>query len=131
MASQALPPVDGSISLFPGFVDFHAKHNPERPWVLFPSFEDPSKATAITYTELANATHRIAHRARPGREGPEGLVVGLLINCDSILYVALMHGLLRAGIVVCIHLPYWHVDGALILKYLSLYRSLLVTLPKR
>lgn len=106
MASQALPPVDGSIPLFPGFVDFHAKHNPERPWVVFPSFEDPSKASAITFSELANATHRIAHLARPGREGPEGSAVGLLINCDNILYVALIHGLLRAGIVVSVQLAY-------------------------
>ena len=131
MASHALPPLDGSLTVVPGFVDFHAKHNPERPWVLFPSFNDPAKATSITFAELANATHRIAHLARPGRQGTEGAVVGLLINCDTILYIALMHGLMRAGIVVCIHFPYWLLDHTLILKYLSQCQSLLETHPKR
>ena len=106
MASQALPPLDGSLTVIPGFVDFHAKHNPEHPWALYPSFEDPSKPAAITFAELANATHRIAHLSRPGRRGPENAVVGLLIHCDSLLYVAVIQGLMRAGMVVCIHLPY-------------------------
>ena len=100
MDTQPLPPVDGSISVFPGFVDFHAEHNPARPWVLFPSFDDPSRPSSISFAELANATHRIAHRARPGRKGPEGSVIGLLINCDAILYATLLYGLVRAGLVV-------------------------------
>ncbi|KAI0698146.1 hypothetical protein BC835DRAFT_1413279 [Cytidiella melzeri] len=99
MASQLLPPLDGSLTLVPGCLDFHARHSPERPWVVFPSVEDPSKTSSISFAEFAKATHRIAHRARPGRHGKEGSVVGLLVHCDSILYVALIQGLIRAGIV--------------------------------
>ena len=37
---------------------------------------------------------------RPGRRGSEREVVILLIHTDTILYVSLLAGLIRAGIVV-------------------------------
>ncbi|KAI0337721.1 acetyl-CoA synthetase-like protein [Trametopsis cervina] len=94
-----LPPLDGSLTVIPGFVDFHATHNPQHPWVLFPSFEDPTQPITFTFSELAKATHRVAHRVRPGRKGEDGEVVALLIHTDAILYSALIQGLIRAGIV--------------------------------
>lgn len=98
--SPVLPPLDGSLTLTPGFVDFHAKHNANLPWAVFPSRDDPTKIDSVSFAELAKASHRIAHRARPGRTGSDGEVVGLLIHCDALLYAAIIHGLARAGLVV-------------------------------
>lgn len=94
------PPLDGSITVLPGFIDFHAEHNPMNAWAVFPSLDDPEEKTYITYAELAHASHRIAHALRPGRKGPEQQVVAIVVNCDTVFYVTLMVGLRRAGMVV-------------------------------
>lgn len=96
-----LPPLDGSIShVLPGFVDFHAKYNPDRPCYVFPypSLESDELRTT-SYLEFAQATHRAAHHFRPNREGPEGTVVALILNIDTLLYHAILVGLIRAGCV--------------------------------
>ncbi|TCD63026.1 putative NRPS-like protein biosynthetic cluster [Steccherinum ochraceum] len=93
------PPLDGSIYVLPGFVDFHAEYAPNNPWVVFPSREDPSTPASISYQEVAEATHRIAHVLRPGRVGPEQEIVAVLLHCDSIMYNATLVGMFRAGIV--------------------------------
>lgn len=106
------PPLDGSVHVLPGFVDFHAEHNPERPWVLFPSPGDTG-VISISYQEYADATHRIAHALRPllpptGKPdaATDRQVVAVLINCDTILYSALLAGMVRAGFVVRVDPPY-------------------------
>jgi acyl-CoA synthetase (AMP-forming)/AMP-acid ligase II len=95
----ARPPLDGSISVLPGFADFHAKHNPDREWARLASQGD-LPYTSISYTQFADATHRVAQHFRPDRTHAKGEVVALLIHCDTILYVALFVGLIRAGFVV-------------------------------
>lgn len=100
-ANIELPPLDGSIGhVLPGFVDFHAKHNPERPCYVFPypSIES-DELRNTSYLEFAQATHRVAHYFRPNREGPEGAVVALVLNVDALLYHAILIGLIRAGCV--------------------------------
>ncbi|EKM49837.1 uncharacterized protein PHACADRAFT_154467, partial [Phanerochaete carnosa HHB-10118-sp] len=99
MSSPLWPPLDGSISVVPGFIDFHAEHNPDRPWVVFPSSSSPDGIGSLTYADYAKATHRVAHAYRPYRHGPEGQVIGVLINCDTIHYVAIESGLIRAGLI--------------------------------
>lgn len=94
------PPLDGSLSVLPGFVDFHAEHNPDNAWAVFPSAEDPTKKSSISHRQLAGASHRIAHALRPGRAGPEQEVVAILVNCDTILYVVTIIGMFRAGMIV-------------------------------
>ncbi|CAL1703594.1 unnamed protein product [Somion occarium] len=94
-----LPPLDGSITVLPGFVDFHAEHNPSRPWVKFPSAEHPGESTSVSFLEFAKATHSIAHTLRPGRTGDDGEIVAVLIHCDNILYLALLAGMVRAGLI--------------------------------
>lgn len=95
-----VPPHDGSLTVIPGFVDFHAEHNTDFPWAKFPSRTHHGQAEVITFVQFAQATHRVAHRARPHRHGSDGTVVTLLIHCDTILYVATLAGLIRANIVV-------------------------------
>ncbi|GJE90357.1 acetyl-CoA synthetase-like protein [Phanerochaete sordida] len=91
------PPLDGSLPVLPGFVDFHAEHNPERPWALLSAGPELPVET-VTFAEFARATHRIAHALRPDRAGPDDEVVAVLVNCDSVLYLALLAGMIRAGL---------------------------------
>lgn len=106
-----LPPLDGSLIVFPGFVDFQAQNNPDKPWVIYPtSGSSPTNTREISYLEFAKATHRIAHAIRPGRAGPEQEVVALIINTDNIINVTLFIGMIRAGIVVSILLLKWMIE---------------------
>ena len=100
MANPVPPPRDGSITVVPGFIDFHAQHNADLPYAVFPSKDHADGMDEVSFSEFALASHRIAHFARPGRVGDDGQVVAVLINCDVILYVALLTGLMRAGIIV-------------------------------
>lgn len=99
-ASPVLPPLNGSLSLIPGLVDFHAEYNSTSPFFLF-LFPDLSSDTlgSISFLEFAQAIHRVAHSFRPGRKGEEGAVVAIIANCDTLLYHALVAGLIRAGLV--------------------------------
>ena len=100
MAHRARPPHDGSLTVIPGFVDFHAEHNADFPWAKYPSRSEPGAIEVITFSQFAEATHRVAHKVRPARQGSDGEVVTLLIHCDTILYVTTLAGLIRANIVV-------------------------------
>lgn len=97
--SPALPPLDGSISVLPGFVDFHAKHNADLPWALL-SAGPELPVQSVSFAQYAGATHRVAHLLRPERVGKDKDVVAILVNCDTIVYLALIAGLVRAGLVV-------------------------------
>ena len=99
-SSPIRPPLDGSLSVLPGFVDFHAEHNPQHPWATLSAGQEQPGVETVSFSEFARATHRIAHQLRPNRAGPENEVVAVLINCDSVLYLALLAGMMRAGLVV-------------------------------
>ncbi|KAH9946609.1 hypothetical protein B0H21DRAFT_693457 [Amylocystis lapponica] len=91
----ALPPIDGTVSLIPGLLDFHAEHNPNHPMFTFHSTDFPS----ISFLEFAQATHRISHILCPTRSEPEGEIIAVLVHCDTVLYDALLVGIVRAGMV--------------------------------
>ncbi|EKM50758.1 uncharacterized protein PHACADRAFT_153008 [Phanerochaete carnosa HHB-10118-sp] len=97
-SNPARPPLDGSIPILPGFIDFHAQHNPEQPWALL-SAGPGLPVEAISFAEFARATNRVAHRLRPNRSGPDNEVIAILISCDTVLYLAMLAGTMRAGIV--------------------------------
>ncbi|KAH9944763.1 hypothetical protein B0H21DRAFT_862505 [Amylocystis lapponica] len=96
----ALPPLDGSIPLFYGFLDFHARHNADKPFYVFP-YPDTSSSNIVelSFLEFAHATHRVAHWLRPTRSGTDGEVVAMIANCDVMYYVALLIGMNRSGLV--------------------------------
>ena len=94
------PPLDGSIRVLPGLLDFHAEHNPTLFAFGFPSRDDPNAITYISYTEYAQASHRVAHIIRPGRKGADGEIVALVVNIDALVYMALLNGMARAGTIV-------------------------------
>lgn len=95
-------PLDGSLKTLLDIADFHAEHNPDLPWLIFPSLESPHETTSITFKEMVQASHRVAHILRPGRAGPEREVIALLLNTDTVLYIAIILGLWRAGFVVSV-----------------------------
>ena len=97
--TPVFPPLDGSLRVLPDLVDFHAQYNPEGPWALLFSDVD-SPVSIVSFLQFAQATHRISHALRPNRAGPENERVALLINCDTVLYLALVVGMVRAGLVV-------------------------------
>lgn len=99
-----VPPLDGPITAFPGLADFQSQHNPDSPWVVYPSRDSPTGVKTVSYKELRDATHRIAHAVRPERNGTEQEVVAVIIHTDALLYVTLLIGMIRAGIVVSISL---------------------------
>ena len=98
-ARPVFPPLDGSITVLPGFVDFHEEHNPDHEWARL-AHEDDAPYTPVTFREYAAATHRIAHAFRPDGTRAQGELVAVLIHCDALLYLALIPGLVRAGFVV-------------------------------
>lgn len=100
MSSTPLaPPLDGSIPPLPGFADFHVEHNPNHTWARLAP-EDKGPVIDLTFREFADATHRVARAFRPDGNYANGEVVAMLIHCDTILYLALLAGLIRAGLVV-------------------------------
>ncbi|EKM50943.1 uncharacterized protein PHACADRAFT_262848 [Phanerochaete carnosa HHB-10118-sp] len=48
---------------------------------------------------MAQATEIVAHVLRPERRGPEDEIIAFIINTDSILYVSVVLGAMRAGLV--------------------------------
>lgn len=123
MISPLRPPHDGSLTVVPGFVDFHAQHNPDLPWAKFPSRTHPGQAETISFIQFAQATHRVAHKVRPHRQGSDGEVVTLLIHCDTILYVTTLVGLMRANVAVSV-LVLNNSINSMIMRICSLYRCL-------
>ncbi|CCM02157.1 uncharacterized protein FIBRA_04235 [Fibroporia radiculosa] len=97
--APVLPSLDGTLSVLPDIVDFHAEHNLNLPIFVFPNAFDEDKITTVSFLEFANATSRIAHIARPARTGPDGEVIIVLVSCDTLLYHTLLVGLVRAGLV--------------------------------
>ena len=96
-----LPPLDGSIPILPDFIDFQAEHNGARPCVVWPTAGSPTGTRALTFAEFSDASHRLAHILRPGRTGKDGESIGVLIHTDVLLYMAVLAGMFRAGLIVC------------------------------
>jgi acyl-CoA synthetase (AMP-forming)/AMP-acid ligase II len=101
------PPLDGSF-LFPDIIDFHMQRNAPLPIYVFPDTLS-GVLTYISYLEFGRATHRIAHALRPGRIGMEGEVIAILVHTDTLLYTALIAGLMIAGFVVSTH-PFYFIS---------------------
>lgn len=98
--SAVYPPLNGTV-LAPELVDFNIEHNATLPAFVFSNAA--GLVTSISYLEYGRAVHRVGHTIRPGRAGPEGQVFAVIANLDTLLYAALVAGLMRAGLVVRIH----------------------------
>jgi acyl-CoA synthetase (AMP-forming)/AMP-acid ligase II len=98
------PPTDGTVTL-PETVDFHRKHNPTVPVYVFIE-DEASNTTNVAHLEFGRACDRVAHYLRPGRHGPDREVVAVLALSDSLLYQAIVIGIMRAGLIVRVTLQF-------------------------
>ncbi|KAJ7087944.1 putative aminoadipate reductase [Mycena belliarum] len=80
--------------LLPELVSHNARTTPEAALYIYAS--PPSDTVRITNLEFARATHRAAHVLRPRREGPDGEVVAVIALSDTLLYHAVVVGLIAA-----------------------------------
>ncbi|EPQ57831.1 acetyl-CoA synthetase-like protein [Gloeophyllum trabeum ATCC 11539] len=97
MDGRPVPRLDGSMNVYPGFVDFHHKHNPDRTCAQFAL--DDGSIVRISFEEFARATHRVARSLRSDGRMRNGEVVALIALCDTVMYMALLVGMIRAGLV--------------------------------
>ncbi|KZT21262.1 acetyl-CoA synthetase-like protein [Neolentinus lepideus HHB14362 ss-1] len=101
MAHQSewkLPPLDGSVA-FAELVDFRLQHNSDRTFAVFPSDVSDGEPIHITYLEWCRAIHRVAHILRPKAEFESRQVVGIVVNCDTLMYSTIIVALIRAGFI--------------------------------
>jgi acyl-CoA synthetase (AMP-forming)/AMP-acid ligase II len=103
MAPFAPIPTEISSKLtLPELLDYHAEHNSEFPWAVFPGATPGAETEKVTYLEFARAAQRFARVVCAGDDLPtkRGQVVGVVASTDSLLYVAAVGGLMRAGFTV-------------------------------
>lgn len=94
--SPVYPPSNRSV-LLSDLPDFNLKHN-----ALLPAFvysPAPGSVTEISHLEFARAVHRSAHALRAS-SSLDGQVVAVIAKTDTLLYQALIAGMLRSGLVV-------------------------------
>ncbi|KIJ62360.1 hypothetical protein HYDPIDRAFT_114897 [Hydnomerulius pinastri MD-312] len=93
-----MPLLDGSL-LFSDLANFHMQKNGSLPIYVYANDKVPGSTTEITFLEFGRAAHRLAHALRPARQGPEGQVVMLIANTDTLLHHAVVVGMSIAGLV--------------------------------
>lgn len=94
--SPIYPPSDRTVILS-DLPDFNLKHNASLPAYIYSS--TPGSTTEISHLEFARAVHRSAHALRLSSSF-DGQVVAVVAKTDTILYQALVAGMLRSGLVV-------------------------------
>ncbi|KAJ7489282.1 putative aminoadipate reductase [Mycena latifolia] len=84
--------------LIPDVVDLNCKTNPSGPFYVYAK-PDSSEIVTITHLEFSRASHRAANILRPNGEGPAGQVVALVALSDTVLYHAVLVGLITANFI--------------------------------
>ncbi|KIJ62359.1 hypothetical protein HYDPIDRAFT_114895 [Hydnomerulius pinastri MD-312] len=92
------PPLDCSL-LFSDMINFHLERNPSFPIFVYGNEKLAGTTNEISFLEFGRAAHRIAHALRPARQGPDGEVVMIIANTDTILHHAVVAGMSIAGLV--------------------------------
>jgi acyl-CoA synthetase (AMP-forming)/AMP-acid ligase II len=101
ISSTTTPTLNETFGLA-NLVDYHTAHNAERPFVVFAQ-DASSNASQITFLEFGRACQRFARAIAPDAPVAKGEVVGLIINCDTIMYTTAILGLIRAGLTVSLY----------------------------
>jgi hypothetical protein len=83
-------------------IEYHLDNNPEHAFARFPAADPDAEPDVVTYLEFARAAQRVACAVCPDGGAPvkQGAVVGIIANADNLLYMALIGGLMRAGLTV-------------------------------
>ncbi|KAJ7165465.1 putative aminoadipate reductase [Mycena crocata] len=83
----------------PEVVALNSQTNPHAPLYLYAKPDASSDIVTITNLEFERATHRAAQILRPNREGADGEVVAVIALSDSLLYQAVVIGLVTAHLI--------------------------------
>jgi len=97
------PPLDGTITL-PETIEFHWQHNANLPtYVFHEQGKDTNDITEITYLEFGRASHRVANFMNDKFPSITGRpVVAFMALTDSLLYQAILVGLMKSGFIVSV-----------------------------
>ncbi|KIK64221.1 hypothetical protein GYMLUDRAFT_40511 [Collybiopsis luxurians FD-317 M1] len=103
------PALGGEAQLYlPHLLDFHLQHNPDVPLYVYPNTTSGSTSdqhsasgsvTEIKGLEYVRAAHRAARAVYARDNSTRGDVIGIVANIDSLLYSALIVGIIKAGFV--------------------------------
>ncbi|KAF8160222.1 hypothetical protein K438DRAFT_1985842 [Mycena galopus ATCC 62051] len=85
----------------PDLIAQNSQRDPSRPFYIYAQ-PDSKEITTITHLEFGRATHRAANILRPDGEGQNGEVVAIIALSDTVLYQAIVAGLMTAN---CIPFP--------------------------
>ncbi|KAI6125331.1 hypothetical protein EDD16DRAFT_1826252 [Pisolithus croceorrhizus] len=69
-------------------LEHNVQHSPYHSFFIYPD-EHSKDLRSISNLEFYRASQRVAHAIRPGRQGQDKEVVGIVANVDCILYQAL------------------------------------------
>lgn len=99
----AIPSLEGYPTLHE-LSDAQAARHPDRPFYSYTNDDAPDTLIEISHLELNRATHRAAAKMSelPGYDAAARQVVAIVASTDTLVYVALFLGALRAGFVVSI-----------------------------
>ncbi|TRM56540.1 hypothetical protein BD626DRAFT_466271 [Schizophyllum amplum] len=97
---------------FSAAADFNVAHNPGH--TCFAYADADGVVRKITYLEFGRAMHRAAHVLRPVGQGQDGAVVAFIALSDTLVYQAVVTGLVKAGLVSRAHpfAPPLHPQGS-------------------
>ncbi|KAJ7776532.1 hypothetical protein DFH07DRAFT_798512 [Mycena maculata] len=82
----------------PDLVIQNVEKIPSHPFYIYADLESGEIVT-ITQLEFGRATHRAAHLLRPNHEGRDGEVIVILAESDTMLYHAIVAGLMTANFI--------------------------------
>ncbi|KAG9118738.1 hypothetical protein FRC07_006609, partial [Ceratobasidium sp. 392] len=95
------PPTDGSLALG-ALVDYNMENNADHDFaVLVDSSENWNQCPIhVKYRHLGLAVHRVARLVNPQTTLPRGTTVAIITSTDTIVNIALVLGIMRAGLVL-------------------------------
>ncbi|KAG6902731.1 hypothetical protein C0995_012395 [Termitomyces sp. Mi166 len=105
MSTPPVLPVLNEDLFVPDAIEFNMANNVTQPFYTFADFDAPGRTKTITHLEFGRAAHRVAHLLRPNRDGADGKVVAVILQADTILYQAIVAGLIVAGYVASTLFP--------------------------
>ncbi|KAJ6568450.1 hypothetical protein B0H10DRAFT_1038766 [Mycena sp. CBHHK59/15] len=86
--------------LIPDFVALNSETNPSGPFYIYAKPDPSNDIVTISNFEFNRATRRAAQILRPNRRGLDGEVVALIALSDTVLYQAIVVGLINANLIL-------------------------------
>ncbi|KAJ3517676.1 hypothetical protein NLJ89_g350 [Agrocybe chaxingu] len=97
-STPVFPPLDGSLTI-PEVIDFNMRHNATQPFYVFSVGKHGSEIVQVSHLEFGRACHRAAHVLAQSISEDSGTVVAVIALADTIVYQAVVAGLIRTGLV--------------------------------